>query len=457
MSRKRASPLDNDSDTQAAPKRVRNKRIPAYKSSPTGPSFSSTEIMRAAPSPYHSSIETTRVVTGPNKHNTPAFDTEIKAQDIKEVFYSFRPDLLERQIPDSKEPNIKFPTSTSSFYSSRRYQGRVSEENYQVDDPSIYSGSSSGEENETSNLDREDISNFLTREKARRLATAVKVPENSNMSEEEKELYRSLALRGITPVMSFTWSLDFSTLPESLFAVPDNSDHQEDILPFHTHRGTDFAAIRAFRELLEVGGFVRDCRLLTLKPQVVIQRSIKKYIRWAIRDACLRVTAKALPVHVIYTQKEGQTALSAVHRLSNKMEYLGKRHQELYTETYPAKVSSGARRLSRRGRSEEPEVEPIKYWPTLVGFLICGPILTVVSLDTNPESIIWGKKDTESRVKYLGQFDMSEKDQDVWNSLAIAMTVINMRRTMSRLADAYVGPFVPRIRHDEDDTDDEDM
>jgi hypothetical protein len=412
--------------------------------------------MHAAPTPYHGSIETTRHLTGPDKHNTAAFDTETKDQNITQVFYSLRPGRLDRQTPDSKAPNMKYYTSTSPVYSSRRHKGRVSEEDYHVDDPSIYSGSSSGEENETSNLDREDISNFLTREKGRRLATAVKVPENSIMSEEEKELYRNLALRGITPVMSFTWSLDFSTLPESLFAVPDSSDYQEDVLPFRTHRGTDFAAIRAFRELLEVGGFVRDCRLLNLKPQVVIRRSIKKYICWAIRDACLRVTAKSLPVHVIYTQKQGQTALSAVHRLSDKMEHLGKRHQRLHTGTHLAKVSSDAQRLSRRSRSEEPEVDPVKYWPTVVGFLICGPILTVVSLDTNPESIIWGNKDTETRVKYLGQFDMSEKDQDVWNSLAIAITVINMRRTMSRLADAYVGPFVPHVRHDEDDTDDED-
>ncbi|KAJ5122305.1 hypothetical protein N7526_009242 [Penicillium atrosanguineum] len=444
MPRERSSPVDNDSDAQAAPRRVKAEKMKAFSSvkraftieDDTGTQGAAKRVKKSrAPvysspplGPYHSSTEILRAASGRKKRNAPEVDTEIKDEDGEDMFYSLRSELPKaQQTPDSKKENLKLSSSTSSYLTSRRSRD-FSEQDYHVNDPSIYSGSSSGEENENPFLDREDLEDILTREKARRLATAVKVPDDSNMSEEETNLYLGLALRGIKPVMSFTWSKDFNTLPESLFAVPDNSDYQEERLPFHTHKGTDFAAIRAFRELLEVGGFVRDCRLLTLEPQVVIRRSVKKYVRWAISDAALRVTSKSLPVHVIYTQKSDQMALSAVHGLS--------------------------KRWTSRARSKE--LEPLQYWPTLVGFLICGPILSIVSLDTNPNSVTW-IKDSESRVKYLGQFDMSEVDQDVWNSLAIAIAVISMRKTMSSLADTYEGPLIPRLRRHGDDTDDDDL
>jgi hypothetical protein len=351
------------------------------------------------------------------------------------------------QTPISRPQNFK-----AKYQGNRRYKENSSSEGLYIEDPYIYSGSSSEEENGISNLDSGDIEDLLTREKARRLATAVKVPVDSNMSEEEKSLYLGLALRGIKPVMSSTWLKDFGTLPESMFAVPDNSDYQEARLVFKTQKGTDFAAVKAFRELLEVGGYVRDCRLLTLKPQITIQRSIKKYLRWAISDAGLRVIPQTHPVHIIYTQRSGQTALSAVTKLSNKMERLAKSHQRLHSDSYFNKLSKTLRRLAQQPTSSD----PIKYWPTLVGFLLCGPIMTIVSLDTDPNSSTWSEK-AKTRVKYLGQFDMSEVDQDVWNSLAIAITVINIRKSLERLASTYSGPLLPRFRHHDDHTDDEDL
>ncbi|KAJ5677983.1 uncharacterized protein N7477_003616 [Penicillium maclennaniae] len=439
LSVKRACTID-DPSTQGAAKRVKLNPSPTHGFSPFGSYSNSTESLRAA--------------SGPEKHNAPEVDREIKDEDGEDMFYSTPSDLPKTQITNSRKGNWKLSTSTSPKYSFRRSRRDFSEKDYHVDDLSVYSGSSSGEENEDHFLDREDIENILTREKARRLATAVKVPDDSKMSEEETNLYLGLALRGIKPVMSFTWSMDFSTLPESLFAVPDISDEEEKKLPFHTHKGTDFAAIRAFRELLKVGGFVRDCRLLTLQPQVVIRRYIEKYMRWAITDAALRVTSKSLPVHIIYTQKSTLTALSAIHGISNKMESLANQHQKMHTESHQDRFSIVLQRLASRGRSKQPE--PFKYWPTLIGFLICGPILSIVSLDTNPNSIIW-IEDSEPRVKYLGQFDMLEIDQDVWNSLAIAIAVINIRNTMSRLADSYEGPLIPRLRLHGEDTDDDDL
>lgn len=463
---KRDSPVDDDFNTQAAPKRLKAEKPKNMRSEekkkeawiPTSSPPFEQEQAQAHEFTYNSTA-TIRTSSGPQKSQIPYVDNEIEDdEDINPHFgrsKSNRKSLIfTKDNHIDKRTKTRTPIPKEKGRANKRNREDPSEEDYCVENPSIHGGSSSGGENEITILDREDIEEFLTREKAGRLATAVKVPVDSNMSEEEKNLYLGLALRGIKPVMSFTWSKDFSTLPESLFAVPDNNDYQEARLTFKTQKGTDFAAIKAFRELLEVGGFVRDCRLLILKPQVVIQRFIKKYIRWAISDAGLKIAPNALPVHVIYTQRSGQTTLSAVTGLSNKMERLAERHQKLHSEFYFGKPSKGLRSLSH---TEQPtDSEHIRYWPTLVGFLLCGPIMTIVSLNTDPNSVVWSEK-ANSRVKYLGQFDMSETDQDVWNSLAIAIAVINMRKSLARLAYEYSGPLLPRFRHPDDETDDEDL
>lgn len=457
---KRASPFGDASNTQPVLKRIKaeNTQTPGSTLFPLA-----GQRRRSLSSPI-SIISST---AGPKKRKRPEVEDEIKDEDEEHdevqdnIDSQSSPSKSSRQLStptnknlSDKRPKLQTPNSKSKDRANIRNKEYFSGEDSYVEDSSVFSGSSSGEENEISNLDHEDIEDMLTREKARRLAAAVKVPVDSNMSEEEKNLYLGLALRGIKPVMSFTWSKDFSTLPESLFAVPDGSDHQEASLAFKAQKGTDFAAIRAFRELLEVGGYVRDCRLLTVKPQVVIQRSIKKYIRWAVSDAGLRVTREGLPVHVIYTQRSGQTALSAVTGLSKKMERLAERYRKLHSDSYFGKLSKGVKRLTH---TEQPaDSDFTKYWPTLVGFLVCGPIMTIASLDTDPTSVVWSEN-AKTRVKYLGQFDMSGIDQDVWNSLAIAIAVISMRNSLSRLANAYSGPLLPRFRHHDDDTDDDDL
>lgn len=466
---KRDSPVDDDFDTQAAPKRVKAEKPKNISEKEKKQALISTSSPPPEKEQVHefTSDLTATIRTSPDlkKSQRPEVDNEIEGdeENINPHFgrsKSNRKSLISTEdnhidkSTKSRAPKSQTPIPKAKGRANKRNREDPSEEDCYLENSSIHSGSSSGEENEITTLDREDIEEFLTREKAGRLATAVKVPVDSNMSEEEKNLYLGLALRGIKPVMSFTWSRDFSTLPESLFAVPDNSDYQEARLAFKTQKGTDFAAIKAFRELLEVGGFVRDCRLLTLKPQVVIQRLIKKYIRWAISDAGLKIAPKALPVHVIYTQRSGQTALSAVTGLSNKMERLAGRHQKLHSDFYFGKLLKKVRSLTHTEQSTDSE--HIRYWPTVVGFLLCGPIMTIVSLNTDPNSVVWSEK-ANSRVKYLGQFDMSETDQDVWNSLAIAIAVINMRKSLARLADEYSGPLLPRFRHPDDDTDDEDL
>lgn len=322
----------------------------------------------------------------------------------------------------------------------------------------IYTEASDEEDKDLniSRAERDDLVFELTYEKARRLAEAVNIPRDSNLGADEQRLFLDLATRGCKPLMSAHWRRDFSTLPEWLFTSDDNvdttkgkQDNEDDDhadggvgddaqLVFESHRGSDFGAIKALQRLLATGGHVRDCQVLAAPPQRVIQRAIQRYMRWALNDAGLKTGYPVIPVHAVYAQKKGESTLAALTRVNSRLETLAQRHQ--------TSLSCAA----------ETDSSKSKPWPTLVGFVLCGPIVALVSLDTDPGSLGW-REDAGVKVKYLGQFDLSEAAQDVWNSVAIAIAVAHVRRIMARMAGVYEGPFVPRFRGVDDERDDEDI
>ncbi|CAI7593752.1 unnamed protein product [Penicillium pancosmium] len=281
-------------------------------------------------------------------------------------------------------------------------------------------------------VERRNLVNEITQEKARRMAKAVRVPTNSKMGDGERNLYLELALRGCKPVMYHHWKTDFSTLPESLFSSEEPRPNELEKIVFKTKTRSEFHAIKAMKELLGLGGQVRDCGILTaVYPPEVIRKAIAKYVRWAIDDAGLQTNFDTLPFHIIYAQQLGQPTLETVTKVVKKLTKLAIQHRSTYEGT------------------------TCVYWPTLVGYVICGPIATILSLDSNPSSPAWSGP-VDKRVKYMGQFDLTEPDQDVWNSLALAISVIHVRETMLKLAATYSGPRAPFFRGQNSDLSDDD-
>lgn len=286
--------------------------------------------------------------------------------------------------------------------------------------------------------ERDDIIFILSREKAKRMAQAIKVPQDTKMGNEQKSLYLDLATRGCYPVLPSSWKMDFATLPESLFPTGDEQVDESNFL-FAIQKASESYAISALHEILRVPGLVRDCRFLTIHPQEVIKKAIRRYLRWAVTDAGVKKTPKTKVVHTIVTQRllenrKKEETINVVKRVLKRLKKLAEEQQEMY------------------------QVTPDPYWPTLVGFCLCGPIVTILSMDTDPDSATWKEDNIGCHAKYMGQFDMSEDDQDVWNSLALAIAVIHIRRTMTRLADHY--PHLDGVAQRQrlgDDTEDEDL
>ena len=169
-----------------------------------------------------------------------------------------------------------------------------------------------------------------------------------------------------------------------------------------------------------------------------IKQAIKKYIKWALRDAGIQSNPGAIPTYTIYAQEEGEPVVAAVSKLNRCLGTLCKRYQEAQGGLSPTKLRQ-SRNLSSSTRVKQETEDSISesfapYFPLLVGFVICGPIVAILTLGTDPLS----PKDLSDRdigSKFISQFDVGEYGQDVWTSLAVAITTMHIRQTMVRLAE----------------------
>ncbi|OJZ83774.1 hypothetical protein ASPFODRAFT_140747 [Aspergillus luchuensis CBS 106.47] len=261
-------------------------------------------------------------------------------------------------------------------------------------------------------------------ERAKRWASAINVPKGL-FNEEEKDLFFRLAMRGFEPVVPRSWRYDFPTLPESLYP---RSSEETDKPIIDVTRSSNLYAIKALTSLFAVGGRVRDCDILHQQPEPLIKQAIQKYISWALFDVNLHTMKDALPVHVIYAQKKHEKTITAIRKINTRLQKLTRQHQEdlgvannTYTEKQMAEI-----------------LENTKF-PLLTGFIICGPIVAILTHSTDPREIGNGQEDG----RFISQFDLSERGQDVWNSLAIAITVMHVRRTMLMLAHQGRGSYRP--------------
>ncbi|KAJ6184562.1 hypothetical protein N7519_005863 [Penicillium mononematosum] len=265
------------------------------------------------------------------------------------------------------------------------------------------------------------LNNKLTRERAKRLLDAVELPQGHDLSPDVQQTAHQLLTRGCLPTIHRHWEKDFSTLPESLFfsGKGDETQRKESNFVLENDKGSEFYAIRAFQELLKICGNVRDyCNILDICPGIYIKKSIEKYLRWALTDAGVRVQPDTPPVHVIYCKHQDEEPKEAFSKVAKALESL---------------LNTWQGQLAAPHDGEE-------GWPALIGFVLCGPVLSVICLDTNPhpQTITQG-------IKFLGHFDLSDFDQDVWNTLAIAILVMHIKRAVAKLAKAYGDRFVASL------------
>ncbi|KAL2829959.1 hypothetical protein BDW59DRAFT_28829 [Aspergillus cavernicola] len=269
------------------------------------------------------------------------------------------------------------------------------------------------------------------RERDKRLAGAVNIPKNM-YTQAEKSLFLQLAMRGFEPLAPKHWQFDFPTLPDSLF--PELGKKKSDPI-IKISRSTTFYAIKSLGNLFSLSGRVRDCSIVEKRPENLIKQSIKRYIRWALYDGNLDLGPGSVPVHVLHAQRKNESILDALERLNKRLQRLALRHQRALAEASDRESDRDEYPTSTNARKNE--------LPLLIGFIICGPVVAIMTFDIG---LMQSEDITDG--KFISQFDLSERGQDVWNSLSIAIVVMHIRNTMARLTQNGYGGVVKAARND---------
>ncbi|CEL03271.1 hypothetical protein ASPCAL04427 [Aspergillus calidoustus] len=265
------------------------------------------------------------------------------------------------------------------------------------------------------------------RERERRMAGAVKLPKNL-YTQKEKTLFLQLAMRGFEPLAPKHWQFDFPTLPDSLFPEP-GKERAEPIIKIS--RSTTFHAIKSLANLFSLSGRVRDCSIVEKRPERLIKDTIKRYIRWALYDANLEIGPGSLPVHVVHAQGKNESILHALERVNKSLQRLALRHQKALNEAFTIIEKP------KKDEPANPKTISKKELPLLVGFIICGPVVAIMTFDLDLL-----KRAQPADGKFISQFDLAERGQDVWNSLSMTIAVMHIRNTMVRLSEKGYGGYV---------------
>ncbi|EEP80407.1 predicted protein [Uncinocarpus reesii 1704] len=253
-------------------------------------------------------------------------------------------------------------------------------------------------------------------EKAKRCAAAVELP-SGHWADAERDLFFRLAMRGFEPLVPNSWRLDFPTFPEPLFSARDTKESF--IMSLNGH---EFRAIKALKELLSIGPRVRDRQLSRLRFEPVLKRILGAYVHWALWDCNLHNHSRIMPYYIIYALGQNESVDSGVKQIINELMALAKQHQSTWSRT---------RRIDPESDKVRDHYDKDHAFPVLTGFLICGSIVAIITLDSNPR--ILSVMDPQTSAKFIAKFDFSEPGQDVWNSLAVAIAVLRMRKTMLQL------------------------
>ncbi|KAL2011576.1 hypothetical protein VTN00DRAFT_4294 [Thermoascus crustaceus] len=317
--------------------------------------------------------------------------------------------------------------------------------------PDAIEDDTSDEEERTENNafrkhDKNEVASDFSMEKAKRWAGAVTLPDGK-WAEAEKDLYFRLAMRGFEPLVPNNWHLDFPTLPETLFALQGDPEPLIQALS-----DKEFRAIRFLGDLFSLGSRVRDRKSTPLGPESIIERTVKRYLGWALRDANMHNRPNAIPVYDIHTMRKGQSTREVVTRLNCRLVSLAKRYRD---SLRLAQSIESPENEGNYGKETLVQYSRERKFPVLTGFLICGPIVAVTTLDSDPNAC--PDLDSDVSCKLIAQFDMGEHGQDVWNALAIAITVMRIRKTMIELEEEGQGDWMWMIddSYPHDDTDED--
>ncbi len=180
------------------------------------------------------------------------------------------------------------------------------------------------------------------------------------------------------------------------------------------------SAIKALRNLLDLGSRVRSKTEAGKHPEELIHHEINKYITWSHQDSSI-VKKSHIPNIAIAISKPGQSTTMVECQITFKLRALA----EKYRETF--RVYRSVENDHDEGSEPESEIDQYSQpLPTLFGIIIAHSIVAFVTHDS---------ADPEATIRPMGMFDFGVRQMDVWNSFAVAIVVVQARNYLVGLRD----------------------
>jgi hypothetical protein len=222
-------------------------------------------------------------------------------------------------------------------------------------------------------------------------------------------VFLKLDRRGFEPLFPRSWMPDFPLFPSFLFC-PDEWAGGPLIKNLH---GSEFRAIRAFDTFCMVGQSVRDAIIShtspTRRPEAVISRAIRKYVKWAWSDVNYLAYdlqhGRVPKLLTIVTAKPGQAAEELDDIINDKL-----------------------RRLSDELRNTLRHDPGINPYPTLFGMVIYGNVVAVVAYEPMNH-----ERDT---IRTIGFYHFEIQLEECWNCISLAILIHYIRHQLVRLQQA---------------------
>jgi hypothetical protein len=252
--------------------------------------------------------------------------------------------------------------------------------------------------------------------------------DNHQLPKRLNELYDRLERRGIEAVLPGSWDYDFPGLDPSLFVSVDNE--MPYIRSLSSTDSSDFRGKLAFEGLLMIGKNIRAAMELNRQRRTqrqqrlepISKRAIERFLAWAAYDADIHLAHMTLFMH---------TSARSVRAQRKRPTFASREDLDQLEERTQARL----RRLAKIHRMSRPPVchATSDSHPTLFFFALCGSYVGILALDSST---------AERSVHTIMVADFSDAEQDLWNSLAITLTVMAARQECLESISAGV---VPRL------------
>ena len=157
----------------------------------------------------------------------------------------------------------------------------------------------------------------------------------------------------------------------------------------------------------------------------MISKEIKNYMKWAETDGGY-ATRRFIPIWATVAARRGQDIATTAKTLNRQMAYLAEGQRDYL------KIGGGTR------VNDDGNVEMYRRHPPLIyGIIIAHARLIFVTLDSsNPKA----------EAKHIANFNMLERNMEVWNGFAIAILVVTIRN--------YMMTIIDELEEDEETEDD---